>query len=53
MRDEADPDDIADVDLTSELFADGFSQGRLNSPIPTTEGFVANGVPREPMEAPV
>jgi hypothetical protein len=52
-RGEADPDGIVDVDLTSGLSADGFSHGRLRSPIPTTDGLVANGVPREPMEAPV
>lgn len=51
MRDETDPNGIVEVDLTSGLFADGFSHGRLSSPIPTTDGLVANG--RGPMEAPV
>jgi hypothetical protein len=36
------------ADITSGLSADGFSHGRLRSPIPTTDGLVANGVPREP-----
>ena len=52
-RDEADPADIVDMDLTSGLSADGFSHGRLRSPIPTTDGLAANGVPSEPIEAPV